>query len=181
MPYAANDKIQIATIGIGGMGMGDTRLSLNLPGVELVAVSDLYDGRIARAKELWGQQIFATKDYREVLARKDIDAVIIATPDHWHSQITRDALAAGKDVYCEKPMVQTIAEGKSVIAAQQSSGRILQIGSQYVSSLIYIKAREIVQSGAIGELNMVEAYLDRNSAVGAWQYSIPTDASPQTV
>jgi predicted dehydrogenase len=181
MPYAANDKIRIATIGIGGMGMGDTRSSLNVPGVELVGVSDLYDGRITRAKEVWGPQIFATRDYREILARKDVDAVIIATPDHWHSQITRDALAAGKDVYCEKPMVQTIAEGHSVIDAQQSSGRILQIGSQYVSSLIYIKAREILQSGAIGELNAVEAYLDRNSAVGAWQYSIPTDASPQTV
>jgi predicted dehydrogenase len=181
MPYAANDKIRIATIGIGGMGMGDTRSSLNVPGVELVGVADLYDGRITRAKEVWGPQIFATRDYREILARKDVDAVIIATPDHWHSQITRDALAAGKDVYCEKPMVQTIAEGHSVIDAQQSSGRILQIGSQYVSSLVYIKAKEILQSGAIGELNAVEAYLDRNSAVGAWQYSIPTDASPQTV
>jgi Predicted dehydrogenases and related proteins len=181
MPYAANDKIRMATIGIGGMGMGDTRFTLSLPGTELVAVADLYDGRITRAREQWGQQIFATRDYREILGRKDIDAVIIATPDHWHSQITRDALAAGKDVYCEKPMVQTIAEGHSVIDAQQSSGRILQIGSQYVSSLIYIKAREVLQSGAIGELNAVEAYLDRNSAVGAWQYSIPTDASPQTV
>jgi predicted dehydrogenase len=178
---AANDRIQIALIGAGGMGMGDARYALSLPGVALVAVSDIYDGRLARAKELWGNQVATTRDYREVLARKDVDAVIIATPDHWHSAITIDALNAGKDVYCEKPMVQKVEQGHSVIDAAHSSGRIFQVGSQYVSSLVYHKTRELLQSGAIGQLNMVEAWLDRNDAMGAWQYSIPPDASPATI
>lgn len=176
-----NDKIRIALIGAGGMGSGDTRSALSIPGVELAAVSDVYDGRLTRAKENWGDHIFTTRDYREVLARKDIDAIICATPDHWHSTITIEALKAGKHVYCEKPMVHDIAEGKQVIEAQKSSGRILQVGSQYASSLAFLKARDLFRGGAIGELNMVEAWLDRNTAIGAWQYSIPPDASTQTV
>jgi len=152
---AANDRVQIALIGAGGMGSGDTKYQLSYPGVELVAVCDIYDGRLARAKEVWGNHLFTTRDYREILARKDVDSVIIATPDHWHSRITIDALGAGKDVYCEKPMVHYVQEGKGVIAAHEHSGRILQIGSQYVSSLVYQKARELLQAGAIGQLNMV--------------------------
>jgi predicted dehydrogenase len=176
-----NDNIQIALIGAGGMGMGDTSLAVALPGVKLVAVCDIYDGRLARAKEPWGSDLFATRDYREVLARKDVDAVIIATPDHWHQRITIDALNAGKDVYCEKPMIHSIDEGPAMIEAQRRTGRTLQIGSQYVSSLVYQKAKELLSAGAIGELNMVEAWLDRNTAIGAWQYSIPPDASPATI
>ncbi|HYL37381.1 MAG TPA: Gfo/Idh/MocA family oxidoreductase [Bryobacteraceae bacterium] len=178
---SANDRIRIALIGAGGMGSGDTQYQLSFPDVELVAVCDIYDGRLARAKEVWGNHLFTTRDYREVLARKDVDAVIIATPDHWHSRITIDALGAVKDVYCEKPMVHYVEEGKGVIEAQQQSGRLLQIGSQYVSSLVYQKARELLQAGAIGQLNMVEAWLDRNTAIGAWQYSIPADASPANI
>lgn len=180
-PGSANDRIQFALIGAGGMGMGDTRYALSIPGNKLVAVSDIYDGRMARAKELWGSDLFTSRDYRDILARKDVDAVIVATPDHWHSAITIDALRAGKDVYCEKPMVQKIEQGHPVIDAAKSSGRLIQIGSQYVTSLIYHKTRELLQSGAIGELNMVEAWLDRNNAMGAWQYSIPPDASPATI
>ena len=176
-----SDTVQIATIGVGGMGMGDTRLALSIPGVKLVAVCDIYDGRLARAREVWGKDLFTTRDYREILARKDVDAVIVATPDHWHQRITIDALDAGKDVYCEKPMVHSIDEGRAVIDAQRRTGRTLQIGSQYVSSLVYQKAKELLSAGAIGELNMVEAWLDRNSAIGAWQYSIPPDASEQSI
>jgi predicted dehydrogenase len=178
---AANDRIRIATIGFGGMGSGDTAHAVLIPGVELAAVSDIYDGRLARAKEIYGGQIFTTRDYREVLARKDIDAVIIATPDHWHSRISIDALDAGKDVYCEKPMVQSVDEGQAVVAAEKRSGRIFQVGSQYVTSLVYQKAKELLASGAVGKLNMVEAWLDRNTALGAWQYSIPPDASPANI
>jgi predicted dehydrogenase len=178
---AANDTIQVALIGAGGMGMGDARYATSLPGVKLIAACDLYDGRLARMKELYGAGLATTRDYREVLARKDVDAVIIGTPDHWHSRITVDALRAGKDVYCEKPMVQKIEQGKEVIKAQQESGRILQIGSQYASSMVYQKAAELLKAGAIGEVNLVEAWLDRNTALGAWQYSIPPDASPETV
>lgn len=176
-----NDTIQIALIGAGGMGQGDAGYATSSPGVKLVAACDLYDSRLQRCKEKWGASIFTTRDYREILNRKDIDAVIVATPDHWHSRITIDALNAGKDVYCEKPMVQKIGQGKDVIEAQQKSGRILQIGSQYASSLVYQKAHDLLQAGAIGQMNMVEAWLDRNTALGAWQYSIPPDANGQTV
>jgi len=176
-----SDKIRLGLIGAGGQGMGDTREALRIPGVELVAAADLYDGRLARVKEIWGNQVFTTRDYREVIARSDIDAVIIATPDHWHMRISNDAMEAGKDVYCEKPMVQSLAQGKRVIETAKKTGRILQVGSQRVSSIVYKKAKELLASGAIGELNLIECWWDRSSAIGAWQYSIPPDASPETV
>src|SRR5262245_11129012 len=178
---APGDRVRIALIGAGGQGSSDTRSALRVPGVELAAVSDIYDGRLARAKEIWGSQIFTTRDYREVLARPDVQAVIIGTPDHWHARIATDAMKAGKDVYVEKPMVQKIDEGLGVVSAMKETKRILQVGSQRVSSIAYAKARELFKSGVIGELNMVEAWINRNSALGAWQYTIPPDASPQTV
>jgi predicted dehydrogenase len=176
-----NDRVRIALIGNGIQGAGDARTSLAAGGTELVAVSDVYEGRLTRAKETWGNHVFTTRDYREVLARKDIDAVIIAVPDHWHKQIAVDAMNAGKDVYCEKPMVQLIEDGQEVVEAQRRTGRILQVGSQRVSSVIYQKAKDLISNGAIGEVNLVEAWVDRNSAIGAWQYSIPPDASPATI
>jgi predicted dehydrogenase len=178
---APSDRIRLGLIGAGGQGMGDTREALKIPGVELIAVADLYDGRLTRAKELWGNQIATTRDYREVLARPDIDAVIIATPDHWHMRISNDAMNAGKDVYCEKPMVQQLEQGKHVIETAQKTNRIFQVGSQRVSSIVYKKAKELLASGAIGELNTIDCWWDRSSAIGAWQYSIPPDASPETV
>jgi predicted dehydrogenase len=174
------ETIQIALIGAGGMGQGDAKLATSLPGVKLIAACDVYDGRLQHMKEVYGKDLFTTRDYREVLARKDIDAVIIATPDHWHSRISIDALGAGKHVYCEKPMVHAIEEGAAVIAAQNSSGKVFQVGSQYRSSLMYQKARELYEAKAIGKLNMVEAWLDRNTPMGAWEYTIPLDANPQT-
>ena len=177
---AKNDNIQVALIGAGGQGSGDARASITA-GAKLVAVSDVYDGRLTRAKEVWGSGLFITRDYREVLARPDVDAVIVATPDHWHRQIAIDAMNAGKDVYCEKPMVQRVDDGKPLIDAAQKTGRIFQVGSQRVSSIVYKKAQELMQAGAIGQLNMIEAWWDRNSAIGAWEYSIPPDASQSTV
>jgi predicted dehydrogenase len=177
---SANDTIQIALIGAGGMGQGDAELATSLPGVKLVAACDCYDGRLTHMKEVYGPGTFTTRDYREIVARKDIDAVIIATPDHWHSRISVDCLDSGKHVYCEKPMVHAISEGKSVIDAQARSGKVFQVGSQYRSALTYLKARELFQSNVIGQLNSVEAWLDRNSAIGAWEYSIPLDANLQT-
>src|SRR5260370_13594813 len=119
-----NDRIRVALIGNGIQGSGDARTSLLTGGVELVAVSDVYQGRLTRAKEVWGDHIFTTRDYREVLARPDIDAVIIGTPDHWHQKISVDAMNAGKHVYCEKPMVQRLEDGKDVIDTEKRTGKI---------------------------------------------------------
>ena len=179
-PVAANDHIQIALIGAGGQGMGDTRSAVQVPGVKLVAVADCYDGRLHRSKEIWGDDVFSTRDYNEILARKDIDAVIIGTPDHWHKQASVDAMKAGKDVYCEKPMIHVYSDGPEMIDTARRTNRILQIGSQRVSSILYAKAKDLLASGAIGKLNMVTAYWDRNSSMGAWNYTIPPDASPET-
>ena len=179
-PIAANDHIQLALIGAGGQGQGDTSTAIQVPGVKLVAVADCYDGRLEHSKEIWGKELFTTRDYNEILARKNIDAVLIATPDHWHKQAAVDAMKAGKDVYCEKPMIHLYADGPEMIETARSTGRILQIGSQRVSSVVYAKAKELLASGAIGQLNMVTARWDRNSAIGAWDYSIPPDASAET-
>lgn len=178
---AANDTIQIALIGCGGMGQGDAKNSTSQPGVKLVAACDVYDSRLTRMKEVYGPDTFVTRDYREVIARRDVDAILLATPDHWHSTITMAALNAGKHVYCQKPMVQKVEDGPGVIAAEKRSGKILQVGSQYVSSHVFQKARDLYRQGAIGELNLVEAWLDRNSALGAWQYSIPANVSEKNV
>ncbi|HVX67102.1 MAG TPA: Gfo/Idh/MocA family oxidoreductase [Bryobacteraceae bacterium] len=180
-PVGANDRVQVACIGFGIMGQGDVATEAALPGVEIVAVADVYQGRLTLARERYGSQVFVSRDYREVLARPGVDAVIVATPDHWHAQIAKEALLAGKDVYCQKPMVQKVEDGHIVIEAEKQSGRILQVGSQRASSLLYAKAKELIAGGAIGDVHMVEAFLDRNSAMGAWQYSIPPDASPETI
>jgi predicted dehydrogenase len=179
--YAANDQINLALIGTGIQGIYDTSTALRVPGVKLVATCDLYNGRHARAKELWGNDIFTTRDYREILGRDDVDAVIIATPDHWHKRISIEAMKAGKAVYCEKPMIQKFEEGHEVIEAQKASGMAMQVGSQGMSSLGNEKARELYEDGAIGELVMLDMYNDRYSSEGAWQYPIPPDANPDTV
>lgn len=178
---SANDRIRIALIGAGDQGMADLRLALAAGGVEMVAAADVYDGRLQRCKELWGKNLFTTRDYREVLAKPDVDCVVIGTPDHWHSRIAVEAMDARKDVYVEKPMVQRVEQGAPMIEAQKRSGRIVQVGSQRVSSVIYQKAQDLIRAGAIGEVNMIEAWWDRNSAIGAWQYSIPPDATPENI
>src|SRR6202789_1765490 len=177
---AANNHIQIALIGAGWQGSGDASTAIRVPGVKIVAVADCYDGRLAHAKEVWGSDIQTTRDYNEILARKDIDAVIIGTPDHWHKQASIDAMKAGKDVYCEKPMIHLYDDGPAMIEAARSTNRIIQIGSQRVSSVVYAKAKEVLASGAIGKLNMVTARWDRNSSMGAWNYTVPPDASTET-
>jgi predicted dehydrogenase len=179
--YAANDQIQIAVIGAGGMGTADTNTAITVPGIKLVAACDLYDGRLADAKKKWGNDIATTRDYKEILARKDIDAVIIATPDHWHKDISVAAMNSGKSVYCEKPMVHDVTEGPAVIAAQNKNKVVMQVGSQGMSSLGNEKAKQLLKDGAIGQLNYAEAFYARMSPMGAWQYPIPEDASPSTV
>jgi predicted dehydrogenase len=177
---SSSDNIRLALIGAGIQGQFDTGVALQVPGVKLVAVADCYDGRLTHAKELWGQDVFTTRDYREILSRSDVDAVLIATPDHWHKQAAVDAMNAGKDVYLEKPMIHLYADGPEIIETARRTKRILQVGSQRVSSVVYAKAKELLASGIIGKLNMVSAYWDRNSSIGAWNYSVPLDASEKT-
>lgn len=179
--YSANDQINIAVIGAGIMGQSDVEAALENDGVQLVAACDLYDSRLIRCQEKWGSEVDITKDYREVLSRDDVDSVIIATTDHWHQQIAIDALRAGKAVYLEKPMVQHIGEGRAIIDAVEETGGLLQVGSQSTSSILNAKAKELVEEGAIGDLNFVECYWDRQSFSGAWNYSIPPSAGPENV
>ena len=177
----AGDTINVGLIGAGGMGNEDTDSCLRHEGVKLTAVCDLYQGRLDSAKKKWGDHLFLTKDHKELLARKDVDMVIIATPDHWHKQISIDSLNAGKHVYCEKPMVHSVAQGMEVINAWKKSGKIFMVGSQGLSSLGNEKAKELLAQGAIGELNYAEGFWARHSPTGAWQYPIPGDASAKTV
>ena len=178
---STGDKIKLGVIGYGVQGHYDLQTALQVPGVELAGISDLYTGRLENAKEQFGNQLFTTRNYKELLDRPDIDAVIIATTDVWHARITKDALAKGKAVYCEKPMVYKISEGPDVIAAQKKYGKVLQVGSQRVSSIGLAKAKELLAAGEIGKLNMVNAIYDRQSSIGAWEYTIPKDASTETI
>ncbi len=179
--FSANDTIRIAGIGMGIMGNVDIDTALKVPGVELVAACDLYKGRLARVKEKYGKDIFTTQDYRDILSRKDIDAVVIATSDNWHSRIATESMNSGKAVYCEKPMVHLLSEGPGVIETHNKTKKTMQVGSQRVSSIVYRKAKELYKSGAIGQLNSIEASFDRQDALGAWEYTMPTDGSQQTV
>ncbi len=179
--FSANDQVQLALIGTGIQGIYDTNTALRVPGVKLVAACDLYTGRLERAKELWGEDLFLTRDYREILEREEVDAVIIATPDHWHKRISIEALKSGKAVYCEKPMIQRFEEGHEVIRVREETGGVMQVGSQGMSSLGNEKAKQLYEEGAIGELVMLDMYNDRYSSEGAWQYPVPEDASPDTV
>ncbi len=188
---SANDQVQIAIIGAGGMGTIDVNTAISIDGITLVAACDLYTGRVESALEKWSKQgeedeevevdVFTTRDYREVLAREDVDAVIIATPDHWHRRISIDAMEAGKAVYCEKPMVHRLAEGRAVIESQRATGQTFQVGSQGMASLGNEKAKELLEDGAISTLTYAEGFWARNSPGGAWQYEVPDDASEESV
>lgn len=179
-PISSNDKIRVGVIGYGVQGHFDLTTALKVPGVELAGICDLYTGRIDNAKEKFGKDLYTTRNYKELLDRPDIDAVIIATTDCWHARIVLDALAKGKHVYCEKPMVYKIKEGYPVMAAAKKAGKVLQVGSQRVSSIGYAKAKELLAAGEIGKLNMVNAVYDRQSSIGAWEYTIPKDANALT-
>lgn len=178
---AASDRIRFASIGTGTRGCELLAASLDVPGIECVAVCDLYDNRHEAAQEAVQKQVPATRNYKEILDRKDVDAVIVAVPDHQHRRVVVDACAAGKDVYCEKPMSHTVEDGFAMVDAAREGNRIVQIGSQRVSSIVYEKARELYTAGALGDVFFIEGSSDRNSASGAWVYPIPPDASEQTI
>ncbi|CAN5339589.1 Gfo/Idh/MocA family oxidoreductase [soil metagenome] len=177
---SANDKIRLGVIGYGVQGHFDLSTALKVPGVELAGICDLYAGRLENAKEIHGKNLFTTNNYKELLDKKDIDAIFICTTDVWHARIAMDALAKGKHVYCEKPMVYKISEGYPVMEAVKKSGKVFQVGSQRVSSIGYAKAKELLAAGEIGKLNMVNAVYDRQSSIGSWEYTIPKDANELT-
>ena len=175
------ERVRFASIGVGIQGSSLLRAAITLPQAQCVAACDLYDGRHTLAQQITGTPLKTTRSYREILDDKNVECVIVAVPDHWHKQITVDALAAGKDVYCEKPMSHTIADGEAMVHAVKGGKHFVQVGSQRVSSALFLKAKELFDAGAIGNLQQVELMLGRNSPGGAWHYPIPPDLSPQTL
>jgi predicted dehydrogenase len=175
-PASPAERVNVAFIGVGIRGNILIEATKKTRLANLVVASDCYQGHLDRAKERTGGKIETNfAQYKTVLDRKDVDAVIIATPDHWHLPIVLDALAAGKDVYIEKPMTHTVEEGPKIIEAVKRYNRMLQAGSQGRSSALQKKAHEIVQSGQLGKVTKVIASYNRNSSTGAWNYPIPPD------
>jgi predicted dehydrogenase len=178
---AGERKIRFVIVGTGIRGNDLLRAARQVPTGVCVGAADLYTTRLQVASEAYGAEVPTTRDYRTLLDRKDVDAVLIATSDHHHRRVTLDAIAAGKDVYCEKPMSHNVADGLAMVEAVQANKRIFQAGSQRVSSPVYTKAREIYASGKLGEVHSIDAHVNRNSPGGAWIYPVPADASPETV
>jgi predicted dehydrogenase len=181
IPPPVGEPVRFASIGVGIEGSSLLRAAVTLPHGKCVAACDLYDARHTLAQEIAGTGITVTRRYHEILDDKNIEAVIVAVPDHWHKQITVDALAAGKDVYCEKPMSHSIAEGDEMVSAVKHSKNFVQVGSQRVSSVIFAKAKELYDSGVIGQAHEVELQLGRNSPGGAWVYPPPPGLSPENL
>ena len=174
-------KIRFVIVGTGIRGCDLLRSARKVPTGVCVGAADLYVTRHQAAKEAYGTDFLTTSDYRTLLESKDVDAVLIATSDHHHRRVTLDAVAAGKDVYCEKPMSHSVSDGFAMLEAVQANKRIFQAGSQRVSSILYAKAREIYASGRLGEVHEIDAQWNRNTPGGAWTYPIPPDASPETI
>lgn len=179
----ANDTIQLGIIGVGGRGSSILDWARKKDGVKFLAVCDVYVKRrkdAAKSVELDPEnEQECTGDYMEVLKRKDIDAVLIATPDHWHARISIDAMNLGKDVYCEKPMTKTVDEAKQVWETVQKTGRIFQVGSQTTSSDQWWKAKKAIQDGMIGKLIMSQGSYHRNTIEGEWNWDIDPDTGPK--
>ncbi|MDR3717965.1 MAG: Gfo/Idh/MocA family oxidoreductase [Bryobacteraceae bacterium] len=182
----ANDRIRLGMIGVGGMGSEHLSLlmkqSEEKADIAVVAVSDIYQARKDRAQALAHLPASAVHhDYRDLLNRADVDAVFIEAPDHWHAQMALDALAAGKDVYLQKPMTLTLEEARAVTAAVKKHQRVLQVGSQHLSDERYHRARAIIQSGEIGDLLWAQTTYSGNVFTGYWNYRIEPEAAPSTL
>jgi predicted dehydrogenase len=176
----ANDRINIGVIGVGGRGNSDARNFAKFGeqnnACQIVALCDVYEKRKRLAAEHFKCEGYL--DYREVLARPDVDAVIIATPDHWHAKIALDAMDHGKDVYLEKPMCHTNEEAKLLVNTVKETKRILQVGSQTTSADQWWKAKKAIADGMIGQMIMSQGSYHRNSIEGEWNYTIEKDAGP---
>ncbi len=178
----ANSQINIAGIGLGGskggfrQGLGDTRGIGGHPGVKVVAVCDVDQTHLDEGAASFGPDCRKYHDFREVLHQKDIDAVVIGTPDHWHAQIAIAAMKAGKHVYCEKPLTLTIDEGKKIVKTWKQTKKIFQTGSQQRSDGRFRLACELVRNGRIGKLQKVEAHLPGGPSGGPFEVKqVPAD------
>lgn len=176
----ANDRIAVGVLGVGGRGTYVGRVFAKVGQAQnpcqVVAVCDVYQKRVDQNKEF--HKCDGYLDYREVIARKDVDAVIVATPDHWHAKMALEAMDAGKDVYLEKPMCHTVEEARRLIEKVKRTGRIIQVGSQTTSADQWWKAKKAIADGAIGEMIMSQGSYHRNSRDGEWNWKIDPDAGP---
>ena len=178
----ANDRINVGIIGVGGMGFGHVKMLKPRTDIRITAISDIYTSRKQRARDFLG---LADKDihheYKDLLARSDVDAVFVVTPDHWHYRMAMDALDAGKDVYVQKPMAHRIEEAKSMAERVKKTGRVLQVGSQYASEPQYRRARELVAQGAIGKPLWAQGTYCRNTFHGEWNYQIDAEGTEDNI
>ena len=158
----ANDRIGVALIGCGDRGRGVTAYISKIRGAEVRGVCDAYAPRRDQAAEQFGPAAKPFRDYREILAEKDIDAVVIGTPDHWHAPMTIEALAADKDVYLEKPVTHDLAEGEPLVKAVEASGQIVATGTQQRSWKHFLEAKELIDQGALGKITFVHCYWSQN-------------------
>lgn len=175
----ANSKIRVGLIGCGGMGRGDLECFFRNAEVDCAVIADIDEGHMAKGVEICAKhnrpKPDTVTDFRRVLDRKDVEAVIIATPDHWHALPTVLACQAGKDVYVEKPLATTIDEGRAMLTAAQKHNRVVQMGSQWKSAKHIIEAADFVKSGKLGKVSMVRAWawLDWQPEIGR-----PSDSTP---
>jgi predicted dehydrogenase len=174
----ANDRIRMGLIGCGNRGSQIWSIFLKQPEVEPVAVCDVYAPYLEKWKEGSGAGVRAYKDFRELLAQRDIDAVAIATPDHWHAYMTVKACEAGKDVYCEKPLSLTVLDGRKMLDAARKHDRVVQTGCQQRSGLHYQQAMELIRGGKMGEVHSIDAGFMRNAAAGFKPREITGDLPP---
>src|SRR5262245_33487142 len=163
LPRGAIDTIEIGLIGTGGRCRHLMQALAKVPRVRMAAVCDVYDVHLNLARKMADRRAFVTKDYKEVLARRDLHAVLIATPDHWHVPMTVEACAAGKHVYVEKPLTHKLNEGRLVLQAQAKAKNVVQVGTQQRSMPHIIRARQLVQKGRLGRVSKVRLTWNRNT------------------
>jgi predicted dehydrogenase len=161
--FPANESLRIGVIGSGGRARSLMSQLVGFPGVKITAVCDVYEPHLQQGLKMAASGATALHDYPALLERKEIDAVLIGSPDHWHVKMAADACAAGKDVYVEKPLTHSVAEGQTIIEAQKKSGRIVQVGTQQRSMPQFSKAREIIRAGTLGKIRKVHMTWNRNT------------------
>jgi len=171
----ANDRVNLGAIGFGLVGRVHTRNFHALPDARVVAVADVYQPRLDAARMVVGSEAKLHRDFRRLLEDKNVDAVIVATPDHWHALMTMMACAAGKDVYCEKPLTLFVREGRWMIEVAKRFKRVVQVGTQQRSGAHYQRAKELLRGGAIGQIVSVQCNFFRNVSPGIGR---PADAAP---